>query len=54
MTHAERVELCEYYYDVMGEGEVHDIVIENLLDWLNDFGDDELQEMYDKMYSKEV
>lgn len=54
MTDAERVELCEYYYDGMGEGEIHDIVIENLLDWLNDFGDDELQEMYDKMYSKEV
>ena len=54
MTDAERVELCEYYYDVMVEEEVHDIVIENLLDWLNDFGDDELQEMYDKMYSKEV
>jgi hypothetical protein len=48
MSDEQLLELCEAMYEGMEESEVHEIMVEHLWQWLEDFTDADLEDMYRK------
>ena len=53
LTEEQKQSLCEVYAGLMEESEVHEIIVEHLREWLTDFDEEELEEMYAKRVGNE-
>lgn len=53
LTEEQKQSLCEVMYGAMEESEVHEIMVEHLWEWLTDFDEEELEEMYAKRVGNE-